>query len=140
MASTKHLDRVFNAAQAQLNELAAKSDPAALDGPARDPAREEEDRLRRATESMTVHDVIQRILLHHKERNYFRLLELPAPEADALGRMRWEGTPATVSRAYRRLSILVHPDKNPGEDARKAFEALNEAHRVLKDPNKLVRG
>ncbi|KAK2079743.1 hypothetical protein QBZ16_002138 [Prototheca wickerhamii] len=78
---------------------------------------------------MTVHDVIPRILLHHKERNYFRLLELPAPEADALGRMRWEGTPATVSRAYRRLSILVHPDKNPGEDARKAFEALNEAHR-----------
>ncbi len=50
-------------------------------------------------------------------------------------------TPGTaqVSRAYRKLSILVHPDKNPGEEAREAFEALNEAHRALKDKDKLVR-
>ena len=37
-----------------------------------------------------------------------------------------------------RLSVLVHPDKNPGEEARAAFEALNEAHRILKDPSRLV--
>lgn len=36
------------------------------------------------------------------------------------------------------LSVLVHPDKNPGEEARQAFEALNEAHRALKDASKLV--
>lgn len=40
-------------------------------------------------------------------------------------------------RAYRKLSILVHPDKNPGDDARKAFEALNDAYRRLKDPSAL---
>lgn len=39
----------------------------------------------------------------------------------------------------RRLSVLVHPDKNPGDDAREAFEALNEAHRVLRDRGGLVR-
>jgi DnaJ-class molecular chaperone len=37
-----------------------------------------------------------------------------------------------------RLSVFVHPDKNPGDDARAAFEALNEAHRMLKDPGRLV--
>ena len=41
--------------------------------------------------------------------------------------------PSTVQ-----LSVLVHPDKNPGEEARQAFEALNEAHRALKDASKLV--
>jgi hypothetical protein len=57
---------------------------------------------------------------------------------DALGRPCWEVTPAQVSKAYRKLSVLVHPDKNPGEEAREAFEALNEAHRLLKDPGQLV--
>ena len=36
--------------------------------------------------------------------------------------------------------MLVHPDKNPGDDAREAFEALNEAHRQLRDRGGLVGG
>lgn len=65
-------------------------------------------------------------------------MELPQPEADALGRPVLRVTQADISKAYRRISVLVHPDKNPGEDARKAFEALNAAHRKLKDPGQLV--
>lgn len=65
-------------------------------------------------------------------------MELPQPEADELGRPILSVTSTDISRAYRRISVLVHPDKNPGEDARKAFEALNEAHRKLKDPGQLV--
>ena len=68
----------------------------------------------------------------------YRLMELPQPEADELGRPILGVTDADISRAYRRISVLVHPDKNPGEDARKAFEALNEVHRKLKDPGQLV--
>lgn len=34
--------------------------------------------------------------------------------------------------------MLVHPDKNPGDDARRAFEALNAAHKALRDPGQLV--
>ena len=34
--------------------------------------------------------------------------------------------------------MLVHPDKNPGDEAREAFEALNEAHRQLRDRGGLV--
>lgn len=66
------------------------------------------------------------------------MLGLPDPTSDELGRPVWPCTAADVSRAYRRLSVSVHPDKNPGEDARKAFEALNQAHRILKDPGERV--
>lgn len=66
-------------------------------------------------------------------------MELPQPEADELGRPVLNVTSADISKAYRRISVLVHPDKNPGEDARKAFEALNAAHRKLRDPGQLVR-
>ena len=69
---------------------------------------------------------------------WYRLMELPQPEADELGRPILNVTSTDISRAYRRISVLVHPDKNPGEDARKAFEALNDAHRKLKDPGQLV--
>ncbi len=116
-------------------------------------------------------------------------MELPSPDMDELGRPWWCGTSADVSKAYRRLSILVHPvsrpwrdrrvasccargsfgcqerecwqwgctvnliarvrrreacvaaalqDKNPGPDARAAFEALNKAHRELKDAGSRV--
>ena len=33
----------------------------------------------------------------------------------------------------------MHPDKNPGADATEAFDALKQAHRLLKDPGELVR-
>ena len=68
-----------------------------------------------------------------------RLLELPDPHIDALGRVAWTGTPGDVSKAYRKLSALVHPDKNPHPEARTAFEALNKAHRMLRDPGTLVQ-
>ena len=68
----------------------------------------------------------------------YRLLELPHPTVDALGRPAWPCSSSDVSKAYRKLSALVHPDKNLSPDARQAFEALNQAHRQLRDPGKLV--
>ena len=68
-----------------------------------------------------------------------RLLALPPVEVDAMGRPTWECTDAEISKAYRKLSIFVHPDKHGNRDnpdAREAFERLNEAHRILKDPAK----
>lgn len=90
-----------------------------------------------AATPMQVSDAIQRVLLADKDKDYFRLMELPQPEADELGRPVLNVTSADISKAYRRISVLVHPDKNPGEDARKAFEALNAAHRKLRDPGQL---
>ncbi|KAG1669138.1 hypothetical protein FOA52_002649 [Chlamydomonas sp. UWO 241] len=82
-------------------------------------------------------DAIKRILAAWEKHDYFDLMQMAQPTVDDLGKPTWGCTPGDVSRAYRKLSILVHPDKNPGEQARKAFEALNAAHRSLKDPDLL---
>ncbi|KAI2798911.1 hypothetical protein RDWZM_006914 [Blomia tropicalis] len=40
-----------------------------------------------------------------------------------------------AKKQYRKLSILLHPDKNPNdrERAQKAFDALNKAYKILED-------
>lgn len=46
-------------------------------------------------------------------------------------------TPEVERRAFKRLSLLVHPDKCPGNTrASEAFQALNVAHQTLSDPQK----
>ncbi|KAH9381533.1 hypothetical protein HPB48_005492 [Haemaphysalis longicornis] len=46
-----------------------------------------------------------------------------------------------VKKQYRRLSILVHPDKNPEdrERAQKAFDVINKAHKSLEDEEQRQR-
>ncbi len=41
-----------------------------------------------------------------------------------------------IKRAYRRLAVLFHPDKNSSQDALRLFQEINEAHEVLSDPLK----
>ena len=65
------------------------------------------------------------------------MLQLPLPTVDGLGQPVWPCTPLDISRAYRRVSLAVHPDKNSNKRAREAFEAVNEVHRILKDRGKL---
>jgi curved DNA-binding protein CbpA len=128
----RSFERAFSYAAQQVEAQLANSD---VPGGSAD--RAEEERLRRLDTEMTSEDAIERILLAEKDKNLFRLLSLPPPTIDALGRPKWDVTPLEISKAYRKLSILVHPDKNPGDDARQAFEALNRAHRTLKDEGQL---
>lgn len=46
-----------------------------------------------------------------------------------------------IKKQYRKLSFLVHPDKNPDnrEKAQKAFEAVSEANQTLQDPDKVKK-
>lgn len=44
-----------------------------------------------------------------------------------------------IKKAFRRLSLLLHPDKNPAEDAEQQFRKLVAVYDVLKDPNKRQR-
>jgi DnaJ family protein C protein 8 len=63
---------------------------------------------------------------------------LPGPEINELGRAAWPVSSSELSKAYRKLSLLVHPDKAPGPEARQAFEQLKQAYNELKDADKLV--
>lgn len=48
-----------------------------------------------------------------------------------------KATEDEIKKAYRRLSMLHHPDKNGNtEESKQAFQELNNAYATLSDPNK----
>ena len=42
---------------------------------------------------------------------------------------------AEIKKAYRKLALQYHPDKNPAPDAQEQFVAINEAYLLLSDPD-----
>jgi curved DNA-binding protein CbpA len=59
----------------------------------------------------------------------YRRLDLPA-----------DASPAEISRAYRRLAQVSHPDARPDDaDAPRRFLAITEAYEILSDPQRRAR-
>jgi DnaJ homolog subfamily C member 7 len=59
-----------------------------------------------------------------QRKDYYKILEIQrdASEAD-------------IKKAYRRLSLVHHPDKNPNdESAAERFKDISEAYETLSDP------
>ena len=44
-----------------------------------------------------------------------------------------------ITKAYRRLSMLYHPDTSADPDAEKKMKEINKAYDVLSDPDKRAR-
>jgi DnaJ-class molecular chaperone len=62
-------------------------------------------------------------------KDYYRLLQV-SPDADQ----------ASIKKAYRKLAVLWHPDRNPDSSvAEERFKSIAEAYAVLGDPAKRQR-
>ena len=60
-------------------------------------------------------------------KDYYQILGMPRNAADA-----------DLKKAYRKLAMQYHPDRNPGKEkwANEKFKEINEAYGVLGDPEK----
>lgn len=72
------------------------------------------------TEELEVFDVVDEV-----NQNFYDVLGVPQA-ANA----------SEIKKAFRRLSLQLHPDKNPAEDAEQQFRKLVAVYDVLKDPSK----
>ena len=51
-----------------------------------------------------------------------------------------DATPDQIKKAYRKLALQYHPDRNPGDKAaEEKFKEISEAHEVLADKQKRAR-
>jgi molecular chaperone DnaJ len=73
-----------------------------------------------------------------RERNVSARVAKKADYYEVLGVAR-EATPDEVKRAFRKLAMQYHPDRNKEAGAEGKFKEISEAYEVLSDPEKRQR-
>ncbi|RYP45791.1 hypothetical protein DL768_007910 [Monosporascus sp. mg162] len=64
-----------------------------------------------------------------QRKDYYKILNVPKDADDN-----------TIKKAYRKLAIVHHPDKNPNDEhAAERFKDIGEAYETLSDPQKRAR-
>ncbi len=61
-------------------------------------------------------------------KDYYKILDIPR-----------EASQSDIKRAYRKLALKHHPDKNKSPNATKKFQDIGEAYSILSDPAKRRR-
>lgn len=63
--------------------------------------------------------------MSHRNKDYYEILGVPR-----------NATKEEIKRAYRRLALKYHPDRNKSKDAEEKFKEISEAYAVLSDDEK----
>lgn len=63
-----------------------------------------------------------------KKRDYYEVLGVPR-----------DASKEKIKKAYRKLALEFHPDRNPSKEAEEKFKEISEAYAVLSDPEKRQR-
>lgn len=58
-------------------------------------------------------------------KDYYKILDLPK-----------NATEDEIKKAYKKMALKYHPDKNKSPGAEEKFKEIAEAYEVLSDPNK----
>ena len=62
-----------------------------------------------------------------KKRDCYEVLEIP----------RGTTSEEDIKKAYRKMAVKYHPDKNPGDKtSEEKFKEVGEAYEILSDPQK----
>ena len=75
------------------------------------------------SDEFEIYDLVEEV--NQINQNFYEYMEI-TPEA----------TTSEIRKAYRKLSLILHPDKNTAEDANLKFRWLAAIYETLKDPEK----